>query len=336
MTMDLTDKHIVFLLDQNARMSLTDIAGELKLSREAVNYRINKLLKKGVIRAFLTKLDFDKLGLVNYAVYFKLSNINSEEYKKLIEELGKKGFVTWMASLGGRFDLVIEIAAERLAEFNGRFNNIMNSYAGKIGYYQVSTRIAQYTCPKDYLWPEKVEKKENLAAIHKTGYKIEHIDSLDKKIISVLATNARISVVELSEKIGEAPTTVSFRIKQLERRGIIKGYFVFSGIEIFEYTRFKALISVRNSSQGEEERLLRFCQLHPNIYYYNKTLGSWNYEIEVDVKTPQEYQQFLIGFRSRFSNLIQDIESLSLFEEHKYTFWPEAGNEQSYMQVVKK
>ncbi|MBN1170536.1 Lrp/AsnC family transcriptional regulator [Candidatus Micrarchaeota archaeon] len=318
MKIDSTDKRLVFLLDDNARASLSELASQLRLSREAVNYRIKKLQRSGTIKAFITKLNFSKLGLVNYIVYLKLNNLNSGEYKQFVDALSQKRYITWLASMGGRFDLVLEITAASITEFDEQFSKLLDEYPDNIGNYHISTRVFQDTFGKKYLWPERIGKK----TIKTRPGKTEQIDELDRKIISALVSDARLSLVDLSKRITEAPSTVSFRLKQLEKKGIISGYMTFSRMQDFGYNRFKALITVRNFSKSEEENLLAFCQLHPNVYYYTKTLGSWNFELELDVQSPVDYQQFLIALRSHFSGFIQDIESLSIFEEHKFTFWP--------------
>jgi DNA-binding Lrp family transcriptional regulator len=322
MKVDETDRRLIFLLDHDSRATLTELAPKLKISREAVNYRIRRLVRSGVIKSFIAKLNYRKLGLVNYNIYVKLSNLKAEKRRQLVEELARRKSVTWIASLGGRFDFAIEITANSIEDFDRHFTEIFRSHADKIGNYQVqvATRIFQCIFPKKYLWPAGAEKKAEAPA--DAAEKPDELDVVDEKIVSVLAADARIPLVELSRRIREPPTTVSFRLRQLERRKIIVGYTSLSQLEAFGYQRFKALISVRNFSKAEEKKMLGFCSAHPNVYYFTKTLGSWNYEIEADVKTPQEYQQFLIDFRSKFGDVIHDIESLSIFEEHKFSYWP--------------
>ncbi|MFA6213969.1 MAG: Lrp/AsnC family transcriptional regulator [Candidatus Micrarchaeia archaeon] len=319
--LDSTDLHLLFLLDEDARAPLTGLSRRMKLSREAVNYRIRRLQKAGVIRAFITKLDYRKLGLVNYNIYAKLSNMDAAMRGKLVEELSRKKHITWLASLGGRFDFAIEITTGSLEEFDMHFSEIFDSYPDKIGNYQVqvATRIFQAIFPKKYLWQERARARAAARAAHE---KAAETDLLDRKIISCLATDARASVLEVSRRASAPATTISSRLRRLERTGIIEGYTTLSNLEMLGYSRFKAFITVRNFSRKDETRLLSFCQEHPNVYYFTKTLGSWNYEIEVDVKSPQEYQCFLMEFRSKFGSVVHDIESLSIFEEHKFTYWP--------------
>ncbi|VVC04312.1 putative HTH-type transcriptional regulator [Candidatus Bilamarchaeum dharawalense] len=317
MKMDTTDKHLLYLLDQNARMSLTKLGSELQISRESVNYRIKKLQRNKIIKTFVTKLNFDRLGLINYVVYLKLNNLHAKEYEKLVTELSEKKYIVWLASIGGKFDLVLEIAAASLAEFDGHYSELIHKHSNQIGSCYVSIRVSQHTFGKKYLWPERTTSQEV-----KSETALVKIDDIDRKLITAMTENARLSVMEIGNRTKIPPSTVAFRLKQLERSGIIDGYFVFSKLNDYGYSRYKCLVTVRNFSKQDEEKLLKFCRTHEDIYYYAKTLVNWNFEIEVDVKTPMEYQQFLIEFRNNFNEMIQDTESLSIFEEHKFKFWP--------------
>ena len=53
---------------------------------------------------------------------------------------------------------------------------------------------------------------------------MEQLDKIDRKIISILSKNARISLSHLSEQVYLTPPAVSSRIEKLEKAGIITGY----------------------------------------------------------------------------------------------------------------
>lgn len=50
------------------------------------------------------------------------------------------------------------------------------------------------------------------------------LDNTDKKLIALMAGNARISLHELSKKVFLSPPAVASRIEKLEKNGIIEGY----------------------------------------------------------------------------------------------------------------
>ena len=53
--------------------------------------------------------------------------------------------------------------------------------------------------------------------------KIE-LDAIDRRIVSELQANARLSNVELADKVGLSPSPCLRRVKRLEREGYIDGY----------------------------------------------------------------------------------------------------------------
>lgn len=50
------------------------------------------------------------------------------------------------------------------------------------------------------------------------------LDQTDRRIISLLSTDARMSVTRLAQKLGLARTTAQARLERLERSGTIAGY----------------------------------------------------------------------------------------------------------------
>jgi Lrp/AsnC family transcriptional regulator, leucine-responsive regulatory protein len=52
------------------------------------------------------------------------------------------------------------------------------------------------------------------------------IDAIDKRILSLLSVDARISQRRLSRELGMSPPAVGERIARLERAGVIRGYTV--------------------------------------------------------------------------------------------------------------
>jgi len=321
MRFDKTDLHLLYLLDADSRASLTDLAKALHCSRETINYRLKRLEREGVLLGYIGKLDFGKLGLTNFIVYLKLANPREAEYRQMVGRFAKKSYITWLASLGGSYDMVLEITASGVREFETCFSDMLGDSSQDILSYSISVRSFQETYGKKYLWPEKsadrtMRRKEII------GKPPRPMDGLDRRLITVIAQDARVSIIDASTALKEPPTTLSLRLKRLEADGIIEGYTTFSSIKQLGYTRFKTLITVRSFSKEAERGLNDFCRAHTNIYYFTKNIGNWNYEIEVDVSSSMEYQRFLIDFRSRFGGNIQDIESLTIFEEHKFCYWP--------------
>jgi Lrp/AsnC family transcriptional regulator for asnA, asnC and gidA len=63
------DKKIIELLQQDARMPLTQIAKEVNMSENGVKYRLDKLEEKGVIKRYAILIDPKKVGKSIMAIF---------------------------------------------------------------------------------------------------------------------------------------------------------------------------------------------------------------------------------------------------------------------------
>ena len=84
---DIKDKKILYELDVDCRTSASQIAKKLNISKETVNYRINKMVDNGTIKGFITEVNMAKLGLTTYKVYYQFQYLDGAVEKKLVHYL---------------------------------------------------------------------------------------------------------------------------------------------------------------------------------------------------------------------------------------------------------
>ena len=81
-------------------------------------------------------------------------------------------------------------------------------------------------------------------------------DEIDLAILKILQEDCRTSNAELSRKVGLAPSNVVERIKKLEERKIIRGYFADIDPKVLDYG-LTVFVQVRTSEcGGPAEKLL--------------------------------------------------------------------------------
>ena len=105
------------------------------------------------------------------------------------------------------------------------------------------------------------------------------MDDLDRKILSLLAKNARMPVKEIAEQVSLTSPAVSSRIHKLETDGIIGGYTVrlhHPG----ENKRVQALISIQTAA-SERDHFLKMIQGEPQILQCYRVTGSYNFIVKV-------------------------------------------------------
>src|SRR3989344_5973590 len=86
--LDRKDIEILKILDRNGRTPISKISEKVGLSRDAVKYRIEKLIEKKVILKFSTIVNPPKFGFTNIAwVLFSLGNFTKEREEEFIKYL---------------------------------------------------------------------------------------------------------------------------------------------------------------------------------------------------------------------------------------------------------
>src|SRR3989338_6323874 len=85
--LDVKDKRILKELFGDGRAPLSAIAKKVGLSTEVVNYRVNGLIKKGILIGFNTVIDVNRIGWQIYFVYIRLRNVDSGKENEIINFL---------------------------------------------------------------------------------------------------------------------------------------------------------------------------------------------------------------------------------------------------------
>ena len=89
MELDLKDRKILSEIEMNARISFASLGKKVRLSKQVVKYRLEKLLKEEIIQGYNALIDLGRLGESIYVIYFKLVMISSKDEKKWTREIDK-------------------------------------------------------------------------------------------------------------------------------------------------------------------------------------------------------------------------------------------------------
>lgn len=317
---DKKDKKILLELEDNARQSNKQIAKKVGVNFDLVRYRINKLEEKNIIVWFLTIINFSKLGYTDYGIYLTTRNLTREKEKEFINYFMKHKRVSYFAKLGGKYDFVLGLLALDILDLQSILSEILEVYGDYILNKDIAIRIHLFYFSKSYL----LDKKSKKAKMPHFGGRVEleEIDRLDQKILSILATNSRINIVEISRLVKTPSSTISSRIKKLEKRGIINGFITFTRCQSYGYQNFLIHISLKNLTKNNENKLYAFCNQNPNIVYMIKTIGKWDYEISVEVQNQEKFQEVFTELRENFSDILINMESVIIFKDLKYNLYP--------------
>jgi Lrp/AsnC family leucine-responsive transcriptional regulator len=139
------------VLLKNSRLSNLDIGRQLGLSHDAVRYRIEKLLRDGVIKNFSIDVDPAKLGLQVWGdLIISVWNLNPKRYTEFLNYLKENPNIAAVWNLSGRYEWFIEIYTNDLRKFNEIANDIKLKFSDIIKDMEsafVLDEIKSYTYP---------------------------------------------------------------------------------------------------------------------------------------------------------------------------------------------
>lgn len=317
--LDARDKKILYELELNARISELDLAKRTKLSREIVRYRLSKLEKEGVIRGYNTIINNMKLGFLMYRAYFKLSNVSAEKEKEITDYLITK--VNWMTRVEGVWDLSIMVFVRSVYDYDDFLSEFKRRFGDYISKSNVAVMTKLWHFKKGYLCDKDTVPDSILMGL-KSGDEFIELDSVDEKILSILASNARMKYLDLARKLKMHEKLVRDRIKKLISKGIILGYVSFLDVRLLNMYYFKVNFELKNHSSLDFKRLLDFALYHPNIVYVDEAVGGADFEIELHVENNTKLYSIINDIKTRFSNIIVDSNFMEYTKEYKFDYFP--------------
>jgi Lrp/AsnC family transcriptional regulator, leucine-responsive regulatory protein len=142
---------------------------------------------------------------------------------------------------------------------------------------------------------------------------IEALDDIDRKILSVLQTEGRITNQELADLVGLSPSPCLRRVRHLEQSGVIANYVALLdpnavGLGVTAFVR------VRLNAQDD----IQLARFETAIAAFSEVMecylmtGDSDYQIRVLVGSLQEFEDFLRQKLTRLPGVSQVTSSFAL------------------------
>ncbi|NQZ84865.1 MAG: Lrp/AsnC family transcriptional regulator [Nanoarchaeales archaeon] len=322
MELDLIDKKLLYELDANSRQSKTQLAKKLKISIQLVSFRLNKLNKENVLTSYYTVIDTSKLGLTIHKCFIKLQNINSiEDENKFINYLKNHPNIVWVTSCEGNFDLAFGVWAKDIVDLDITLKEINKKFGNYINQKEISSIIKGQYFIRNYLVSKEMQtsmKESFFGAVPSSN----SIDKKDWKILHMLGENSRVKISEIANRIELSMDSTSKRIKKLQNSKIIQHYNIVPNEDVYPYLHYKIFLKTKNFSEKDEDRIYLFSKLQENIVYLVKSVGSWDFEIDVEVENVKQLRDIMMQFKLKFQEVLHDYSTLQILKVYKYNFCP--------------
>lgn len=316
--LDLKDKKILFNLDFRARQSNSELAKKVGLSKQGTDYKIKKLMENKVILGFYPIINIHLLGSTYGRIFLKLQNLTEEKETQILKELMKNPKINWILRSEGNYDVLIATWTKDLKCFKQVTQELLYKYGMFIKEKKESVGINVTHFQNRYLLGMR-ETEEISVGKQK---ELVEIDELDRKTLKELCKRARIPLVKLAKKLGISAKVAAYRIKRLEKNGVILGYRPLINHNLLGWIHYKVLFYLTNVTHEDFNKFKAFLKSDPRVIYIVDEIGICDIDVELMVRSIQDLFKFIKEIKFRFPRLIRDYETLALVETLKINYLP--------------
>jgi len=145
-----------------------------------------------------------------------------------------------------------------------------------------------------------------------------NLDHTDKKILSLLQSNARISNAELADRVNLSPTPCLRRMRKLEDRGLIRNYSAILnekklGFPVSAYVFVNLEKNTKENGQTFEQAV----RLLPEVVECCVVAGRHDYVLKVVARSLEDYDRFMKESLAEVKP-VADLESMIILNQSMY------------------
>ena len=146
------------------------------------------------------------------------------------------------------------------------------------------------------------------------------LDKVDREILNILQSNAKITNTQLSKEIGLSPAPTLERVKKLESSGIIKSYHAKIdtdkiGLGVHTFVQ----VSLKGHDKKTIDLFVDKINSFPEVVECHHVTGSGDFILKIISDNIQSYQKLMLEKVSEIEmvNSLQSMIILSTFKDSK-------------------
>jgi len=305
------NKELLNRLYLDSRESFISLGKKLRLSNTAVERRLTRLKNDGIVSLLFADVNFAKLGLKGYRLYFKFDVMDQRTEQEVLEFFKSYPRTLWGVVCEGEYDVLWRIIAMDEVEVESAMYLMVERFGTKI----IEKTVVATTYQAYLAWNKALGTPRHPEFSMEAITEPQPVDSKDMRLLALLYSNARETTVGLSKQVGLTPDAVQYRIRRLVREKYILGYTAWFDAKKLGFNYYKFLIGFRSITRAKEKQFLSYCLANDNIIFINKTIGSWDIELDIIVRNNAELHNFTREMKTKFGNIIGKHTFVSAVEE---------------------
>ncbi|MDP2926244.1 MAG: Lrp/AsnC family transcriptional regulator [Nanoarchaeota archaeon] len=141
---DKKDIEILKIIGENATIPLYKIADKVKLSADAIAYRIKNLINSEIIIKFVPIINYTSLGYSLHTLLLNISSLDEKKEKILRSFLSNNENVLWAVKTIGRFNVLIYLLVKNIEELQETVLKLRSLFPKQINHYEILMAYEEY------------------------------------------------------------------------------------------------------------------------------------------------------------------------------------------------
>ena len=316
--LDRKDWRILYHLCTDSRASHSQIGRAVQLSKNAVTYRIDRMIKRNIISGFFSLVDYGLLGISTYVVLLRLKG-STEEERELIKYLVSSPNVMVVDRLLGEWNIIMELGCKKAQDLIGFLMELKAKHSGVIDTYEIHSLLGMYKVEQ---LPVELAGETPIGR-HQRTKQFKGVDRTDRRLLYELNRNSATALSELGERLGMTYETVSARIKKLREGGVVLKLTAKIDMIALGYDVYLILLDIRNFSKERELALANYIKSQKAVRYSFLSAYRPAVFIYLAAKKSADLNSFLLSIKEKFSDIIISQRYLLSTEQLKYELFPE-------------
>ncbi len=303
------DLNLLAYLYHNAREPITKIARALHLSREQINYKIQKFENQGLIKGDIPLINYAKFGYSYQAILLlKFSNnLLIQDFKKKHKD--DKNRISHGEILS-HYDFFMVLVFQNEKERNDYIFSLLQQHKEITDYLVLEPHYLE-SYPLKFAG---ISQKEPRLIIEYKKPEIK-IDEKEIKILKVLSKNAKARIIDISEETGLSAELVVYKLKRLKQEKAFLGARAYFDMQKLGYFYTLIFLTFANFSHAVQEKLKHFAKINPHAEILSFMLGKPNCYIQVFHKEENELRKVLEKLKEIFKEELFTSEIIPLKNE---------------------
>ena len=313
--LDLIDRRILYELDLDARQSASQIAKKLRISKETANFRVKRLLKNNLIKGFYPIIDNSKIGKTFFKIFIKFKEIPTSKKKEILDFISNYPGMSQVLLLEGNYHVQLFFLASSNSDLLRLIEDMNNSFGQEIKEREVLIVDSIYRFTNKFLY-----SGHGKTSVSSSNNSLAKLDKLDWKILSEISKYARISILELSEKLDITPQLTQYHLKKLIKNKIIISTHLAINYNQINKQHYHLTFQVSNHKMLDE--MIDFFNTTNKCIFATKMIGRYDCSAEIICDNNKELHELTSIFANKFHNSLNFLDVFLIYDEYELNLYP--------------